>query len=136
MKSILSVIILLALTLHVNAQKVIKVKKEDNRFLFFQTGTQTDILVKDKSDLFYIKLPDSLKHHLQIIVENAQFKRTANDTLFKLIPIRGMKYSHTLIDTSFQTLVEGTCLPSQTIKLEVINTKTKKALLQNKFLAK
>lgn len=136
MKLILSVIILLALTIPVSAQKVIKVKKEDNRFLFFQMGTQTDMLIKDKSDLFYIKLPDSLKYQLQITVENAQFKKTANDTLFKLIPIRGMKYSHTLIDTSFQTLLEGTCLPSQTIKLEVINTKTKKALLQNKFLVK
>jgi len=47
-----------------------------------------------------------------------------------------MKYSHTLIDSSFQVLLEGTCPPSQTIKLDVINTRTKKILLQNKFLAK
>lgn len=136
MKFFLSIILFLTLTIPISAQKIIKVKKEDNRFLFFQMGAQTDLLVKDKSDVFYIKLPDSLKYQLQITVENAQLKRTANDTLFKLVPIRGMKYSHTLIDTSFQTLLEGTCVPSQTIKLEVINTKTKRALLQNKFLVK
>lgn len=120
----------------VNAQYALKVKKEDNRFLFFQMGTQTDILIKDKTDLFYIKLPDSLKHNLKIIVENGHLTKTTNDTIFKLIPIKGMKYSHTMVDTSFQTLLEGTCPFSSTIKLEIINIKTKKALLQNKFLAK
>jgi hypothetical protein len=136
MKIIILIFLNLTLIFSLKAQKIIKVKKEDNRFLFFQMGSQTDLLIKDKSDVFYIKLPDSLKHQLQIMVENAQFRKTTNDTLFKLIPIKGMKYSHTLIDTSFQTLLEGTCTPSQTIKIEVINTKTKKALLQNKFLAK
>lgn len=134
MKYLFQIFIFISLSSH--AQQTIKVKKVDNRFLFFQIGKQNDVLEKDKNDLFYIKLPDSLKQDLQIQVENGHFTKTSNDTVFKLIPIRGMKYSHTLIDTSFQTLLEGVCPASSTIKLEIINVKNKKPLLQNKFLAK
>lgn len=134
MKHLFQIFIFISLSSH--AQQTIKVKKVDNRFLFFQIGKQNDVLEKDKNDLFYIKLPDSLKQDLQIQVENGHFTKTSNDTVFKLIPIRGMKYSHTLIDTSFQTLLEGVCPASSTIKLEIINVKNKKPLLQNKFLAK
>lgn len=134
MKYIFSLFILLSFS--AQAQYALKVKKEDNRFLFFQIGTQTDIIIKDKTDLFYIKLPDSLKHNLQITVENGRFNQTTNDTIYKLIPIKGMKYSHIIVDTSFQTLLEGTCPFSSTVKLEIINIKTKKTVLQNKFLAK
>ena len=134
MKFIFSILIFISFSSQ--AQYSFKVKREDNRFLFFQMGTQTDILFKDKTDLFYIKLPDSLKHNIQIYVENGRFTTTANDTIFKLISIKGMKYSHTIVDTSFQTILEGTCPFSSTIKVEIINLKSKKALLQNKFLAK
>lgn len=128
--------LLLLLCFFSKAQQKIKVKKEDNRFLVFKLGEHNDVIVKDKSDLFFIKLPDNLQNDLMIVVENGRFSKTTNDTIFKFIPIKGMKYSHTLIDTSFQTLLEGTCPLSQTIKLEVINVKTKKSLLQNKFLVK
>lgn len=136
MKSKIFISVLLLFSFYIHAQQIIKVRKVDNRFLFFQLGQQHDVLTKDKNDLFYIKLPDSLKYNLQINVENGHFTKTSNDTIFKLIPIKGMKYSHTLIDTSFQTLLEGVCPASSTIKLEIINVKNKKSLLQNKFLAK
>lgn len=134
MKHLLPFFIFISIGL--TAQQSIKVKREDNRFLFFQMGQQNDVITKNQNDLFYIKLPDSLKQDLQIHVENGHFTKTNNDTIFKLIPIRGMKYSHTLIDTSFQTLLEGVCPASSTIKLEIINTKNKRTLLQNKFLMK
>lgn len=136
MKVFLIFSLLLLLTFPAIAQQKIRVKKEDNRFLLFKLGEQNDVILKDKSDLFFIKLPDSLQKDLIIMVENGRFSKTSNDTIFKFLPIKGMKYSHTLIDTSFQTLLEGTCPPSQTIKMEVINSRTKKSLLQNKFLAK
>lgn len=134
MKHLLPFFIFISIGL--TAQQSIKVKREDNRFLFFQMGQQNDVITKNQNDLFYIKLPDSLKQDIQIHVENGHFTKTNNDTIFKLIPIRGMKYSHTLIDTSFQTLLEGVCPASSTIKLEIINTKNKRTILQNKFLVK
>jgi len=118
------------------AQDVIKVKKEDNRFLFFQKGIQTDTLIKNKSDLFYIKLPDSLKQDIQIFLKNGQFVKTDNDTLYRLIQITGMKYSHSKRDSVFNTLVEGNCQPSKTVSIEFINTITQKQFLTNKFIFK
>lgn len=128
--------ILILFSLSLSAQKKIKIKKEDNRFIIFKLGEENDLIVKDKSDLFYIKLPDSLKKELAIIVENGRFTKVKNDSIFKLIPIKGMKYSHTLRDTTFEILLEGSCPASNTIFLEVKNTNTGKSLLQNKFLAK
>ena|ERR1700752_4947154 len=128
--------LLLLLSFFSKAQQKIKVKKEDNRFLLFKLGEQNDLIAKDRSDLFFIKLPDSLKKDLVIIVENGRFSKTSNDTIFKFIPIKGMKYSHAFQDTMFEVLLEGACNPSTTIFMEVKNIKTKKAMLQNKFLVK
>lgn len=128
--------LLLFLSLISEAQQKIKVKKEDNRFLLFKLGEQNDVIIKGKADLFLIKLPDSLKKDLVVMVENGRFSKTTNDTIYKILPIKGMKYSHTFVDTTFEVLLEGVCNPSSTIFLEVKNRKTKKVLLQNKFLAK
>ena len=68
--------ILLFISFSIQAQYALKIKKEDNRFLFFQKGIKTDTIVKNKSDLFYIKLPDSLKRHIQIFLKNGQFTKT------------------------------------------------------------
>ena len=136
MKLIYFITVFICFSVSGKAQQKIKVKKEDNRFLIFKLGEQNDFIVKDKSDLFLIKLPDSLKKDLSIWVENGRFNKTNSDSIFKLIPIKGMKYSHSIIDTSFQVLLEGVCPPSNTVFLEVKNNKTKKSLLQNKFLVK
>ena len=128
--------LLLILGFFSKAQQKIKVKKEDNRFLLFKLGEQNEVITKDKSNLFFIKLPDSLKKDLVIVVENGRFSKTPNDTIFKFLPIKGMKYSHVFQDTTFEVLLEGTCNPSPTILMEVKNSKTKKTLLQNKFLAR
>ena len=130
------IIVFICFSLLCEAQQKIKIKKEDNRFLLFKLGKQTDHIVKDQSDLFFIKLPDSLKNNLLVMVENGRFTQTTNDTIFKFIPIKGMKYSHAFRDTTFEVLLEGVCHPSNTIFLEVKNIKTKKSLLQNKFLVK
>lgn len=136
MKPLCFIILFSCFSFSVKAQQKIKVKKEDNRFLVFKLGEENDRIIKDKSDLFFIKLPDSLKKDVAIFVENGRFSRTASDSIFKFIPIRGMKYSHTFIDTSFVVLLEGVCNPSNTIFLEVKNNHTKKSLLQNKYLVK
>ncbi len=128
--------ILLFFSLSSSAQYSLKVKKEDNRFLFFQKGIKTDTIIKNKSDLFYIKLPDSLKNNIQIFLKNGQFIKTDTDTLYRLIHISGMKYSHSKPDSVFNTLLEGNCTPSKNISIEFINTKTQGAFLKNIFIVK
>ena len=135
----LKIVIAFTFCIHVfgiNAQYALKVKKEDNRFLFFQKGIKNDTLVKNTSDIFYIKLPDSLKQNIQLFLKNGQFVKTDNDTLYRLIHISGMKYSHSKPDSVFNTLLEGHCSPSKTISIEFINTKTQHSFLKNIFIAK
>ena len=134
MKFICSILLLFSLSS--SAQYALKVKKEDNRFLFFQKGLKSDTLIKNKTDVFYIKLPDSLKQNIQIFLKNGQFVKTNNDTLYRLIQIPGMKYSHSKTDSVFNTLLEGNCTPSKNISVEFINTKTQKVFLKNIFIAK
>jgi len=128
--------ILLFISFSASAQYSLKVKKEDNRFLFFQRGIKIDTIIKNKSDLFYIKLPDSLKNNIQIFLKNGQFIKTDTDTLYRLIHISGMKYSHSKPDSVFNTLLEGNCTPSKNISIEFINTKTQGAFLKNIFIVK
>ena len=128
--------ILLFISFSASAQYSLKVKKEDNRFLFFQRGIKTDTIIKNKSDLFYIKLPDSLKNNIQIFLKNGQFIKTDTDTLYRLIHISGMKYSHSKPDSVFNTLLEGNCTPSKNISIEFINTKTQGAFLKNILIVK
>lgn len=73
------------------AQYSIKIKREDNRFLFFQLGQKSDTIVKNRNDLFLIKLPDSLKNNIQIFIHNGQFIKTDKDSIYQLKPIAGMK---------------------------------------------
>jgi hypothetical protein len=133
---ILCLISLFLLSYSSFAQYSIKVKKEDNRFLFFQLGQKSDTIVKTKSDLFLLKLPDSLKTNIQIFLSNGQFIKTSKDSIYQLKPIAGMKYSHSKPDSVFNTLLEGHCNPSKTISIEFINTKTQKPLLKNNFIVK
>ncbi len=126
----------LFLALSLKAQYTIKVKKEDNRFLFFQLGIKSDTIIKNKSDLFLIKLPDSLKNDISIFIKNAQLIATKKDSIYRLRPVPGMKYSHSKADSVFQTLVEGNCPPSKLITIEFKNKRTQHSILQNNFIVK
>lgn len=134
MKSILY--ILLCISFSSQAQFSVKVKKEDNRFIFFQIGTKTDTIVKNRSDRFVMHLPDSLKNNIGVFLSNGQLVKTDQDSVYLLRPIPGMKYSHSKPDTSFVTLLEGNCPPSKTITVEFINTQTQSRILLNKFMVK
>lgn len=128
--------LLLLISVSIQAQYSVKIKREDNRFLFFQPGTKSDTIIKNKSDLFLIKLPDSLKNNIRIFLKNGQFIATTKDSLYQLRPVPGMKYSHSKQDSIFETLVEGNCPPSNIITIEFINTQTQRRILQNKFIVK
>ena len=121
----------------INAQQNIKIKKEDNRFLFFQIEQKNDTLIKNKTDLFFIKFPDSLRTQLKIDIENAKFANSKNANTYQLTYVLGMKYSHTIKkDTILETLVEGVTENFKTITVSIKNIKTSKVLLSNKFIVK
>lgn len=119
-----------------NAQYNLKIKKEDNRFLCYQIGSKNDTILKNKSDLFYIKLPDSLKQVLKVYIENGKLAKTHKTNVYQLSYINGMKYSHSIKDTIFETLLEGATLSSKIIELSIINTANSKVSINNKFIAK
>ncbi len=118
------------------AQQNIKVKKEDNRFLFFQIGVPNDTIIKHKTDLFLIKFPDSLKTYIRVDIENGKFIKSKNANTYQLSYILGMKYSHVIHDTIIETLVEGVTQNPKSITISIKNIKTSKELMSNKFIVK
>lgn len=135
MKKITLIIFLLGFLLKGFSQQKIKVKKVDNRLLFYKIG-KSDTINKNSDNLFFIKIPDSLKHHSRILVHNGRFLPSKNDSVYKLIPINGMKYTHTIYDTVFVVLLEGTYPSSNKVKLQLISSKYEKVLLENEFPVK
>ena len=98
---------------------------------------KSDTVIHNKSDLFFIKLPDSLKQNLQVNVENGLFKAIYKDSLiYQLQIVKGMKYSHTKLDSLFITLLEGNCNPSPKIEIIFLNTLTQKIIFKNTFFTK
>jgi len=130
------IIIFIFLAFHLKSQHHIKLKTQDNRFLLYQIGTKNDTIIKNYSDLFYIKIPDSLNKYHKIIIENGKFNKTEKINTYRLVPIIGMQYSHTIQDTVLETLVEGISSDVKNITLTVKNTYTSKVILLNKFMVK
>ena len=129
--------LIIFISITVNAQRVLKIKREDNRLLFYQIQKKNDTIISNKSDQFLIKLPDSLKSNLQIVVENGLFKAVYKDSsIYQLFYVKGMKYSHSKPDSLFYTQLEGICLPTKNIKITIYNSFSKKALLTNLYFAK
>lgn len=120
----------------IQAQQIIRVRHEDNRFLFFQTGAKSDTIVKNNGDLFRIHFPDSIQHRLAVHLQNARLIQTAGDSLFRLAYIPGMKYSLSKPDTAYIPLLEGICEPSKVISIEIKDIPTRKTLLRNTFFVK
>lgn len=135
MTKLISILFLLA-SYPVLAQQKIKIRHEDNRFLFFQTGAKSDTIARNKGDLFVVHFPDSIQHRLVIHLQNAQLVKTTGDSLFRLAYIPGMKYSLSKPDTAYIPLLEGICEPSKTISIEVKDIATRRVLLYNTFFVK
>ena len=130
------IFILLFCASFIIAQQNIKIKKEDNRFLFFQIGSQNDTIINNKTDLFLIKFPDSLKTYIRVDIENAKFTNSKNANTYQLHYVMGMKYSHIIHDTIMETLVDGVSQNPKSITISIKNIKTSKVLMSNKFIVK
>lgn len=129
------IIIFIFIGCNLHAQQKLHVKREDNRFLFYQLTTkQNDTIVAKTNDLFYMKLPDSLQTSLNIFVDNGLFHQVYKDSLiYQLQYVSGMKYLHQRKDTVFTTLLEGTCHSSKQITVSIFNTLKQKEVFRNLF---
>jgi hypothetical protein len=136
--------------LHSQNVETFKLKKNASLIYFFQKGNKNDTLAKDKSDLFYLLVPDSLKEYISVQTENAQLVATSNDSLVKLNYVKGLKY-----ELLFQkeatvrrsgnrpklyrciTLVNGvSTLQGNKIIIQIINKKENGLVLENVFFIK
>ncbi len=120
-------------TFTIQCQTQIKIVKENNQFLFFQSGEKNDTIIKDKSDLFFLQLPDSSKQNITCYILNGQLVSTKKSNLYQLRYVPGMKYAHSYTDTLFNTTFEGNCSNSKTIQINFLNTKTHTYLLKNSY---
>lgn len=119
------------------AQQKLHVKKQDNRFLFYQLSKQNDTIIANKNDLFLMKLPDSLQKQLTITIENGLLRRIYKDSLiYQLQYINGMKYSHQKIDSSYTTQLEGICSATKQITFSIYNNQKRKEVFRNLFWVK
>lgn len=88
------ILVLLSTCFIFQAQESQKIRfsKRSDLIYFFQIGTKSDSIIKNKSDRFYFVLNDSLKGSIFIDVENGMFIKTENDSILKLDFLPGMRY--------------------------------------------
>lgn len=77
-----------------SAQPVEKIHfaKDESLIYFFQKGPAGDTILKNKSDLFYLLVPDVLKPDISILVDNGRILATGNDSLVRVEFIKGLRY--------------------------------------------
>lgn len=72
----------------------IKVKRPDHSICFFQEGISSDTISTNSHDLFYMKIPASMRCGVRIEVSNGMLLEIAGDSLFRLKRIINMNYIH------------------------------------------
>jgi hypothetical protein len=131
-------------------EEKIHFKKEQGFIYFFQKGLYRDTLQKNLGDVFYLIVPDSLKAHLSIQVDNAQLVKTENDSLVTVNYVKGFNYESIFIPTEqntqvkakqksveFKTLVNGVSAVSpDRIEIKFMDKREKNVLLKNVFYFK
>ncbi len=126
--------------------EIIKVKREPHFVYFFQKGTKSDTIVKNKSDVFYYVVPDSLKPFITISTENGQLVATNNDSLVKFNFIKGIRYElifscqtpHSKKDSLiFKTLINGAMnYQHEFVVINIIDKRTNTRIITNNFFYK
>jgi len=118
---------------------VVHLKKE-KPLLFFQKGVKSDTIIKNKNDVFYLSVPDSLESSISIQVENGRLEPLAKDTLIKLVYLKGLKYESLFLRTEgkrsseFKTLINGASeLENSLIRIRLFDRRSGKVILENLF---
>jgi len=129
-----------------NPEKI-KFQKNSTLIYFFPKGANKDSIVKNSNDLFYLVVPDSLKKHIVVYVENGKLIKTTNDSLVKLNYMQGLKYesqfvisevaeSPKKIKKEFEliSLINGaSSYEKNKILIQIINKKEEKVVIENVF---
>lgn len=125
----------------------IKFQKNSTLIYFFQKSANKDSVVNSSNDLFYLVVPDSLKKHIVIYVENGKLIRTSNDSLVRLTYMKGLKYESQFVISEMTegqkklkrefeliSLIDGTTTyPKDKLLIQVLNKKEEKVLIENVF---
>jgi hypothetical protein len=122
----------------------IKVKKQNYLVYFYQKGIKSDTITALKNNLFYFVLSDSLKFSTKLLLENASYVKTDNDSIIKLIFMPGLKYEAKFtIDSinnkhcKFESLINGTTtFDKNKILIQVMSAFKDEPLIENKFYFK
>lgn len=130
--------------------KTIKVKKGNDNVFFYPKNTNSDTIIKNKTDLFYLVIKDKIKTKTTISVENGYLSKTANDSIFKLNYINGINYDCVFFPTEemsptgqtlktylFKTLVNGVSSQPKNEILVVFKYENEvKPFIENRFYFK
>lgn len=114
--------------------------KKEGSFIFFQKGIKSDSIIKNKSDRFYLYLPDSLRQTISVLTENGQFQRAVNDTIFKFVYLPGLKYEsfYTVSESKnkydFKTLINGASdFGVNKVRIQIFDKQSGTTVLENVF---
>lgn len=161
MKKISLILVGLLIVMHVSAQKkdVLKVKKQQYDFLFYQADKKSDTIYPQKYNTFVLALPDSILFDTEIRVTNGRLSYNPRNSSFQLQFIPTMNYRHFVTDSVqlkgyepaeaevykkspkvfvnklYVTQVNGSnSNTTRQIHVEFYNTKTGKVFLKNTFV--
>lgn len=120
----------------------IRFKKDLQYIYFFQKAAQSDTIIKNKTDVFYLLVPDSLKAHLIIASENACISKLTNDSLVLCKYLPGLRYEqyYLLSDEEqvwkYRSGINGAAVvPREKILIQFLDKRTNKVIFENSFVA-
>lgn len=119
---------------------LIHVKKEKT-LLFFQKGAKSDTIIRNKSDLFFFSLPDSLKGTVSIYTENGRLEPLPGDTLLRFVFLKGLRYELFFKKEEkqykLQSLINGASeLIDPKVLIQLFDKSLGKEILSNRFTYK
>jgi hypothetical protein len=132
------------------AVETIRFRKDRSQIYFFQKGRPGDTIIKNQNDLFYLLVPDSLKPHIFIFVENGRLLTTGNDSLVRFYFLKGLNYESSYFHEEAETgkpgrpaqkkwvlknAINGTAPAGQgnKIVIRIWNRREDKMLMENVF---
>ena len=144
------IIFLITGTLNSQTAQKLKFQKNTSLIYFFPKSITADSVIKSTNNLFYFVVPDSLKKHITIYVENAKLLKTGNDSIVKLNYMPGLKYESLFIIKELPpaagsknftkvfdliSLINGpSSYQKNKMLIQIINKKEEKVLVENVFI--
>src|SRR5690606_1963388 len=104
----------------------------------------SDTISFDRHDLFYVKVPDTLKNDLAFWIENAQLQFFQADTVLKIKYVPGLRYEAYFLKKDsaevkykWSNFVNGpAAIEKNKIRIQIFGRKDHDLLLENNFVYK